>query len=100
MGQQQYLPRPRHFTIISVMWALLIFLGLISGGLAKTTVTEFRADRPGLGCNCQCSPLTFQDRNGIVHGNCLSISNGARWCYVDPRYQECEDLRESQRFYN
>ncbi len=57
-----------------------------------------RAASRQVNCNCQCSSITFLDRYGQVNGNCRSAdSTGALWCYVDPRYSQCADLRRSVR---
>ncbi len=56
-----------------------------------------RAALPQVNYNCQCSKYTYQDKYRRVQGNCLSIdSTGARWCFVDPRYSKCSDLRSSK----
>jgi hypothetical protein len=57
-----------------------------------------RAASREVNCNCQCSSITFLDRYGQVNGNCRSAdASGALWCYVDPRYSQCADLRRSTR---
>ena len=57
-----------------------------------------RAASRQVNCNCQCSSITFLDRYGQINGNCRSAdSTGALWCYVDPRYSQCVDLRQSVR---
>ena len=49
-------------------------------------------------CNCQCSSITFLDKYGQINGNCRTADNsGALWCYVDPRFSQCADLRRSTR---
>jgi hypothetical protein len=58
-----------------------------------------RAASRQVNCNCQCSSITFLDKYGQINGNCRSAdSTGALWCYVDPRYSQCADLRRSTRF--
>merc|ERR1712242_415771 len=53
----------------------------------------------GQDCNCQCSRQIFQDKRGRTHGNCRRAGEtGAKWCYVDPSYSQCPDLKRSTRF--
>ena len=74
---------------------------------AEETTTAAAADETELGvrqasrqvnCQCQCSSITFLDKFGNINGNCRSSdTTGAVWCYVDPRFSQCADLRRSTR---
>ena len=72
-------------------------------GSGDADVTEVnlaagRAASRQVNCNCQCSSITFLDKYGQINGNCRTADNsGALWCYVDPRYSQCADLRRSTR---
>jgi len=73
----------------------------------ETTTAAAAADETELGvrqasrqvnCQCQCSSITFLDKFGNINGNCRSSdTTGAVWCYVDPRFSQCADLRRSTR---
>jgi len=54
----------------------------------------------GDNCNCQCSSFTYKNSYGTVHGNCKTSHNNAQWCYIDERYNECQDIAESNKFRN
>ncbi|CAB4069748.1 unnamed protein product [Lepeophtheirus salmonis] len=51
-------------------------------------------------CFCQCSSLTFRDRNNRVNGNCRTTFQGAQWCYITDeaaRNGDCPDAQPSRR---
>merc|ERR1711915_567628 len=60
----------------------------------ETEKTNPKAASPYTNCGCQCSSLTFRDKNGRVQGNCKSADHtGAQWCYVDTSVPStCQDL--------
>ena len=66
-------------------------------GDADATVSALAASSQ-VNCRCQCSSITFLDKFGNINGNCRSSdTTGAVWCYVDPRFSQCADLRRSTR---
>merc|ERR1711915_868788 len=52
----------------------------------------------GDNCYCQCSSFTYRNSYGKLHGNCKSSWNGAQWCYIDERYNDCQDIANSSKF--
>merc|ERR1711860_75896 len=59
--------------------------------------TGLKAASGQVNCACQCSVLTFRDKYGNLNGDCKSTDKGAKWCYVDPQYRNCGDLKPSTR---
>merc|ERR1712168_1558848 len=97
MGTVPRQQQKRNQQQIQIMKTLAIFLcAVIGGSLSKATLKAASRDP---GCNCQCSNLQFKDKYGRIQGNCNSADNGAHWCYVDRRYNDCRDLRGSDRFH-
>merc|ERR1712212_668474 len=80
------------------MKTLLLFLGVVCTGAIAQKVSP-KAASGDLRCDCQCASTTFRDKYNKIQGNCKSDDHtGARWCYVDQRYNRCTDLKTSQRF--
>merc|ERR1712168_451736 len=97
MGTVPRQQQKRNQQQIQIMKTLAIFLcAVIGGSLSKASLKAASRDP---GCNCQCSNLQFKDKYGRIQGNCNSADNGAHWCYVDRRYNDCQDLRGSDRFH-
>uniref|UniRef100_A0A0K2VGL7 Uncharacterized protein n=1 Tax=Lepeophtheirus salmonis TaxID=72036 RepID=A0A0K2VGL7_LEPSM len=72
-------------------------LSLLMAGKSKLYHKDSRGSHRN--CLCQCIPLQYVDRKGIMHGNCTSTYNGAQWCYVKhQQYSQCDDLSQSQLF--
>eukprot|EP00088_Acartia_fossae_P032235 TRINITY_DN33024_c0_g1_i1.p1 TRINITY_DN33024_c0_g1~~TRINITY_DN33024_c0_g1_i1.p1 ORF type:complete len:243 (-),score=42.93 TRINITY_DN33024_c0_g1_i1:188-916(-) len=84
------------------MMLVKVFLAVSCTTLAlaqKDADLGTRAASRDTNCGCQCSSLTFKDKYGKINGNCKSTDRtGAQWCYVDPYYNNCSDLKRSQRF--
>merc|ERR1712212_1176150 len=80
------------------MKTLLLFLAVLCTGAIAQKVSP-KAASGDLRCDCQCASTTFRDKYNKIQGNCKSVDHtGARWCYVDQRYNRCTDLKTSQRF--
>merc|ERR1712180_122403 len=76
---------------------LLVASTILVAGLAQQT--GLKAASREVHCDCQCSATTFRDEHGTIHGNCKTVDKtGAKWCYVDNRYNRCPDLSSSKRF--
>merc|ERR1712198_696829 len=86
------------FTNNIIMQSLLLVAStLLVAGLAQQT--GLKAASREVHCDCQCSATTFRDEHGTIHGNCKTVDKtGAKWCYVDNRYNRCPDLSSSKRF--
>merc|ERR1711872_1171139 len=85
-------------TSYTTMKTLLLFLGVLCTGAIAQKVSP-KAASGDLRCDCQCASTTFRDKYNKIQGNCKSVDHtGARWCYVDQRYNRCTDLKTSQRF--
>merc|ERR1711962_1953663 len=81
-----------------IMQRLLVVAStILVAGLAQQT--GLKAASREVHCDCQCSATTFRDEHGTIHGNCKTVDKtGAKWCYVDNRYNRCPDLSSSKRF--
>merc|ERR1711915_152285 len=86
----------RHNLLHKIMKIFFLFLCL--GTVTLAVKVNNKAASRDLGCNCQCSNTVFKDKYGKVNGNCKSTDKGGQWCYVDPRYAQCNDLVKSKRF--
>merc|ERR1711994_481576 len=76
---------------------LLVASTILVAGLAQQT--GLKAASLEVHCDCQFSSTTFRDEHGTIHGNCKTVDKtGAKWCYVDNRYNRCPDLSSSKRF--
>jgi len=83
---------------------MLFYVTLV---LSAAVASSVEIDEAGIGakaasrntnCLCQCAETIFKDSYGKIHGNCNSVDvNEAQWCYVDSRYSQCSDLRQSER---
>merc|ERR1712107_826419 len=95
MGVQLRHSREIQTTNSFKMRTTLVFLCIIVGALSLKL--NNKAASRAISCNCQCSNTTFRDKSGRIHGNCKSTDKGGQWCYVDPRYSQCNDLQRSER---
>merc|ERR1711915_57714 len=86
----------RHNLLHKIMKIFFLFLCL--GTVTLAVKVNNKAASRDLGCNCQCSNTVLKDKYGKVNGNCKSTDKGGQWCYVDPRYAQCNDLVKSKRF--
>eukprot|EP00096_Caligus_rogercresseyi_P011335 TRINITY_DN4428_c0_g1_i1.p1 TRINITY_DN4428_c0_g1~~TRINITY_DN4428_c0_g1_i1.p1 ORF type:complete len:144 (+),score=32.14 TRINITY_DN4428_c0_g1_i1:29-460(+) len=80
----------------------LLLLGILFGLVKSQTVLKAAAQNNNVkDCFCQCSSLTFRDRNNRVNGNCLTTFQGAQWCYITSeaaKNGDCPDAIPSRRY--
>merc|ERR1711915_1011879 len=75
-----------------------VIISALSIGACTAFDVGTRGAFPGHGCDCHCSGTVYRDDYNKVQGNCKTSDKGGRWCYVDPNYSQCNDLKPSKRF--
>uniref|UniRef100_A0A0K2V166 Uncharacterized protein n=1 Tax=Lepeophtheirus salmonis TaxID=72036 RepID=A0A0K2V166_LEPSM len=86
---------------IILSYLLVCAISYISLSEAQTVLKAAAPANNVRDCFCQCSSLSFRDKNNRVNGNCRTTFNGGQWCYITDeaaRNGDCPDSNPSTRF--